>query len=78
MAPHIIDLPVWALDLGFPLKTSSAGGRYFLKDDGDAMKGLEAPPKSLPPSPGHDREWLDCIKSRRKAELRPGGGCKIS
>ena len=131
MAPHIIDLPVWALDLGFPLKTSSAGGRYFLKDDGDAydnhevlwqypnltmtwmssltnsygfdfegdpkperrlgiyfhgsngtlaadygtlkilpegdkMKGLEAPPKSIPPSPGHEREWLDCIKSRRQ------------
>jgi predicted dehydrogenase len=131
MAPHIIDLPVWALDLGFPLKTSSVGGRYFLKDDGDAydnhevlwqypnltmtwmssltnsygfdfegdpkperrlgiyfhgsngtlaadygtlkllpegdkMKGLEAPPKSIPPSPGHEREWLDCIKSRRQ------------
>jgi len=131
MAPHIIDLPVWALDLGFPLKTSSAGGRYFLKDDGDAydnhevlwqypnltmtwmcsltnsygfdfegepkpqrrlgiyfhgakgtlaadygtlkvipegdkMQGLEAPPKSIPPSPGHEREWLDCIKSRRQ------------
>ena len=131
MAPHIIDLPVWALDLGFPLKTSSVGGRYFLKDDGDAydnhevvwqypnftmtwmssltnsygfdfegdpkpqrrlgmyfhgangslaadygtlkilpegdkMKGFEAPPKSIPPSPGHEREWLDCIKSRRQ------------
>jgi predicted dehydrogenase len=131
MAPHIIDLPVWALDLGFPLKTSSAGGRYFLKDDGDAydnhevlwqypnltmtwmssltnsygfdfegdpkpqrrlgiyfhgangtlaadyatlkllpegdkMKGLEAPPKSIPPSPGHEREWLDCVKSRQQ------------
>ena len=131
MAPHILDLPVWALDLGFPLKTSSAGGRYFLKDDGDAydnhealwqypnltmtwmssltnsygfdfegdpkperrlgiyfhgangtlaadygtlkllpegdkMKGLEAPPKSIPPSPGHEREWLGCIKSRRQ------------
>jgi predicted dehydrogenase len=131
MAPHIIDLPVWALDLGFPVKTSCAGGRYLLKDDGDAydnhevlwqypgltmtwmssltnsygfdfegdpkpqrrlgmyfhgangtlaadygtlklipegdkMKGLEAPPKSIPPSPGHEREWLDCIKSRQQ------------
>ena len=136
MAPHIIDLPIWALDLGFPLNTSSAGGRYFLKDDGDAydnhevlwqypnltmtwmssltnsygfdfegepkpqrrlgiyfhgangtlyadydtfkivpegdkMKGLEAPPKSIPPSPGHEREWLDCIKSRRQPSLQP-------
>lgn len=131
MAPHIIDLPIWALDLGFPLKTSAAGGRYFLKDDGDAydnhevlwqypnltmtwmssltnsygfdfegdnkpkrrlgiyfhgangtvaadygtlqripegdkMAGLETPPQSIPPSPGHEREWLDCIKSRQQ------------
>jgi predicted dehydrogenase len=131
MAPHIIDLPIWALDLGFPLRTSASGGRYFLKDDGDAydnhevlwqypnftltwmssltnsygfdfegdpapkrrlgiyfhcanatlaadygtlkvlpegdkMKDLAAPPKSIPPSPGHEREWLDCIKSRQQ------------
>src|SRR5208283_1018127 len=25
MAPHIIDLPVWALDLGFPTLTFSSG-----------------------------------------------------
>jgi predicted dehydrogenase len=34
-APHIIDLPVWALDLGLPTAVSSAGGRYILKDAGD-------------------------------------------
>jgi predicted dehydrogenase len=131
MAPHIIDLPVWALDLGYPINTSSSGGRFILKDDGDAydhhevlwqypnltmtwmssltnsygfdlhgepkpqrrlgiyfhgangtmfanygmfkvvpegdkMNGLEPPPKSIPPSPGHEREWLDCIKSRQQ------------
>jgi predicted dehydrogenase len=131
MAPHIIDLPVWALDLGFPLVTSSSGGRFFLRDDGDAydhhevlwqypnltmtwmsslnnsygfdlegdpkpqrrlgiyfhgsngtmysdygkfkivpegdkMAGKETPPKSIPPSPGHEREWLDCVKSRQQ------------
>lgn len=131
MAPHIIDLPVWALELGFPLNTSSSGGRFFLKDDGDAydhhevlwqypkltmtwmssltnsygfdfegepkpqrrlgiyfhgangtlysdysqfkivpegdrMSGCQAPPVSIPPSPGHEREWLDCIKSRKQ------------
>ncbi len=131
MAPHIIDLPVWALDLGYPLNTSSSGGRFILKDDGDAydhhevlwqypnltmtwmssltnsydfamrgdveperrlgiyfhgtngtlyanygmfrilaeggrMKGKEAPPPSIPPSPGHEREWLDCINSRQQ------------
>jgi predicted dehydrogenase len=130
MAPHIIDLPVWALNLGFPTVTSSAGGRYVLKDDGDAydhhevlwqypkltmtwmssltnsydfmfksqaparrlgiyfqgtngtlyanydmfrvlaegkqMEGKEPPPPTLPSSPGHEREWLDCIRSRQQ------------
>ncbi len=131
MAPHIIDLPIWALDLGFPLNTSSSGGRFALQDDGDAydhhevlwqyphltltwmssltnsydfmmrgdvepgrrlgiyfhggngtlyanydmfrvmaeggkMKDKPAPPKSLPSSPGHEREWLDCLHSRQQ------------
>lgn len=131
MAPHIIDLPIWALDLGFPTLTSSAGGRYIVQDDGDAydhhevlwqypkttltwmfsatnsfdfvmrgdaeperrlgiyfhgtdatmyanygmyrimaegkrMAGKETPPQSIPSSPGHEREWLDCIKSRKQ------------
>lgn len=131
MAPHIIDLPVWALDLQYPVNTSSSGGRFILKDDGDAydhhevlwqyptctltwmssltnsygfdlhgepkpqrrlgiyfhgangtlyanydsfkivpegdkMNGLTSPPKSIPPSPGHEREWLDCVKSRQQ------------
>jgi predicted dehydrogenase len=131
MAPHIIDLPIWALDLGFPLNTSASGGRYFVQDDGDAydhhevlwqypkmtmtwmssltnsygfdfhgdpkpqrrlgiyfhgangtmqadygmfkivpegdlLKDSAAPPKSIPPSPGHEREWLDCVKSRQQ------------
>ncbi len=129
MAPHIVDLPIWALDLGVPLVTHSTGGRFVVKDDGDApdtqevvwqypattmtwsmntvnsfgfdfgrgnrdrrlgiyfhalrgtlftgydhheiiaegdlLKDLSPPPKSLPPSPGHEREWLDCVKSRR-------------
>ena len=36
MAPHLIDLPVWAMDLGLPEKISSFGGRYILGGDGDA------------------------------------------
>jgi predicted dehydrogenase len=135
MAPHIIDLPIWAMDLGYPLVTSSSGGRFFVKDDGDAydhhevlwqypnmtltwmssltnsydfmmedveparrlgiyfhgsngtlyanygafkilaegkaMKDKVAPPKSIPPSPGHEREWLDCIKSRKQPSCNP-------
>jgi predicted dehydrogenase len=131
MAPHIIDLPIWALDLGYPINTSCSGGRFITEDDGDAydhhevtwqypnftmtwmlsltnsygfdlqgepgmkrrlgvyfhgingtlfsnynlhkvvpegdrLKDIEPPPQSIPPSPGHEREWLDCIQSRRQ------------
>jgi predicted dehydrogenase len=131
MAPHIIDLPIWALDLGYPTEVSSSGGRFVLKDDGDAydnhevlwrypnctmtwmssltnsygfdLQGDPAPKrrlgiyfhgtngtmfadygmfkivpegdrmkdqpsvgKTIPPSPGHEREWLDCVKSRQQ------------
>ena len=36
MAPHILDLPYWALELGHPIKISSHGGRYVIKDCGNA------------------------------------------
>lgn len=36
MAPHLVDLPVWAMDLGLPERISSFGGRYILGGDGDA------------------------------------------
>jgi predicted dehydrogenase len=141
MAPHIIDLPVWALGLAFPLRTSSAGGRFILKDgdaydhhevlwqypsftltwmssltnsygfdlhgepvpqrrlgiyfhgangtmyanydhfrivpEGDKMKGLPEPARSIPPSPGHEREWLDCIKSRQQPSCCPNYHVKV-
>jgi predicted dehydrogenase len=122
-APHIIDLPIWALDLGLPTMVSSSGGRYVCRDAGDAydtqetilqypgftltwmmsqinsyrfdlkgrvgiyfhgvngtlyadygthqivpegdrMKDAKEPEKSVPDSPGHEREWLDCVRSR--------------
>ncbi|NQT15454.1 MAG: Gfo/Idh/MocA family oxidoreductase [Planctomycetes bacterium] len=131
MAPHIIDLPIWALDLDYPTNTSCSGGRFVIDDDGDApdvqeilwqypettmtwmgmlansygfdlhgepvpkrrlgiyfhgvdgtmwcnygmykvvpegdrMEGREPPEKSIPPSPGHEREWLDCLKTRQQ------------
>jgi predicted dehydrogenase len=142
MAPHIIDLPVWALDLGFPIETSSSGGRFVLKDDGDAydhhevlwrypkmtmtwmsslsnsygfdlhgepkpqrrlgiyfhgangtlysdygkykivpegdkMNECKEPPKSIASSPGHEREWLDCIKSRQQPSCNPNYHLRI-
>ena len=42
MAPHIIDLPIWALELGVPEVTSCTGGRFAIQDDGDAPDTQEA------------------------------------
>ncbi len=141
MAPHIIDLPIWALDLGYPTNTSCSGGRYCIKDDGDAydtqeilwqygdmtmtwmstiansygfdfgsgtptrrlgiyfhgvngtmhanygthkiipegkrMDGMAAPEKSIASSPGHEREWLDCIKTRKQPSCNVSYHTKI-
>ena len=137
MAPHIIDLPIWALDLGYPTEVSATGGRFIIRDDGDAydnhevimrypnltmtwmssltnsygfdfsrgketrrrlgiyfhgvngtlqtdysnhlimpegnkMDGMQTPPVSIAPSPGHELEWLECIKSRKQPSCNPG------
>ncbi len=142
MAPHIIDLPIWALELGYPTEVSATGGRFIIKDDGDAydnhevimrypnltmtwmqsstnsygfdflrgqesrrrlgiymhgvngtlqtdydnhivlpegdrMKGMVTPPVSLAPSPGHELEWLECIKSRKQPSCNPGYHVKV-
>ncbi len=131
MAPHILDLPVWALDLDFPTMAASAGGRYVIQGagdspdtqdvlwqypgvtvtwmmslvnsygfdlqgspgikrrlgvyfhgvngtvysdyvkhqvvpEGDRMQDLAPPEASIPPSPGHEREWLDCLRTRKQ------------
>lgn len=136
MAPHITDLPIWALDLGLPTEISATGGRFIIEDDGDAydnhevlwrypgltltwmhsstnsygfdflrgqesrrrlgiyfhgvngtlhtdysehkilpegdrMKGMETPPESIKPSPGHELEWLDSVRSRKKPSCNP-------
>ena len=141
MAPHIIDLPIWALDLGVPTVTTCVGGRFVIKDDGDApdsqeitwqypnltvtwmmsccnsfafdfgrgkparrlgiyfhavngtlftdyskhevvpegafLKDATPPPQSLEPSPGHEREWLDCVKSRKEPSCSPNYHYKV-
>ncbi len=41
MAPHITDLPIWALDLGYPTEISASGGKFVIKDDGDAYDNHE-------------------------------------
>ena len=142
MAPHITDLPVWALELGYPTEISAIGGRYIIKDDGDAydnhevvwrypnltmtwmnsstnsygfdfsrgqesrrrlgiyfhgvngtlltdysthqilpegdrMKDMLIPPESIAPSPGHELEWLECIKSRNQPSCNPEYHIKV-
>ena len=141
MAPHLIDLPVWALDLGFPLSTSCSGGRYVIRDmgdvpdvqeivwsypgvqmtwsmsmvnsfgfdfgrgtrdrrlgiyfhgvngtlstnydkheiapEGDFLAAEPAPVQQIPPSPGHEREWLDCLRSRTQPSCNPDYHARI-
>ncbi|MCG8311220.1 MAG: Gfo/Idh/MocA family oxidoreductase [Cytophagales bacterium] len=150
MAPHITDLPIWAMELGYPTEISGMGGRYIIDDDGDAydnheviwrypkltmtwmhssanshgwafqgmdktgagyetgtrrrlgiyfhgsngtlisdygthmlipegdrMNGMETPKKSIPSSPGHELEWLECIKSRKQPSCSPEYHIKV-
>lgn len=144
MAPHIIDLPYWALELDAPLITASTGGRFLLKDigdcpdtvetiwqfpdltmtwsmclvnsygfefqrenkiarrnasyfhgengtmqvadyatlrispEGDRMPPAPATQKVVPDSPGHQREWLDCVKSRQQPSCHVGYHHKLN
>lgn len=134
MAPHVIDLPHWALGLGIPTVTTCTGGRFVLRDVGDVpdvqemtwlhpnctlawstslvnsfgfdfgrgtrgrrlgvyfhgingtlfsdygkheivaegdLLGPVVPVETIPPSPGHEREWLDCIRSRQQPSCNP-------
>jgi predicted dehydrogenase len=142
MAPHITDLPIWALGLDYPTEVSASGGSYIIKDDsgvydnheviwkypnltmtwmlsltnsygfdflrgqesrrrlgiyfhgtngtlltdydshqilpeGDRMKDMETPPKSIDSSPGHELEWIECIKSRKQPTCNPGYHIKV-
>ena len=51
-------------------------GGFKIVPEGDKMKGLEPPPKSIPASPGHEREWLDCIKTRQQPRLQRVLSCE--
>ena len=143
MAPHIVDLPIWALEPGYPTMVSCAGGRYIIDDDGDAPdtqemtfqypdqtitwsmsminsfaydfgsgtparrlgiyffgsagtlwanyskhevvpEGKYFDPETLPgeddkiaSSPGHEFEWVECIKTRNQPSCSPEYHCQI-
>jgi len=46
-------------------------GTMRIVAEGDKMKDLQEPEKSIPPSPGHEREWLDCVKARQQPSCNP-------
>ncbi len=43
-----------------------------------ALAAADPPEKSIPPSPGHEREWLDCIRSRRQPSCGPHYAHKLN
>lgn len=142
MAPHITDLPIWALNLDYPTEISAIGGRYIIHDDsdaydnheviwrypdltmtwmqsstnsygfdflrgqesqrrlgiyfhgtngtlltdystsqilpeGDRMKNMQTPAPTIASSPGHELEWIECIKSRKKPSCNPDYHIKV-
>ena len=52
------------------LMTDYSSHRIFQEDD--RMEGMETPPESIPSSPGHELEWIECIKSRKQPSCHPG------
>jgi len=46
-------------------------GMYKIVPEGDRMKGRKEPKPSIPKSPGHEREWLDSIRTRQEPSASP-------
>ncbi len=57
MAPHITDLPIWALNLDYPTEVSAMGGRYIIRDDGDAYDNHEV----IWQYPGMTMTWMSSL-----------------
>jgi hypothetical protein len=41
-------------------------GSHEIVPEGNLLEDATAPEKSIASSPGHEREWLDCIRSREQ------------
>ena len=52
-------------------------GMYKVVPEGPRMDGLKPPTVLIPPSPGHEREWLDSIKTRKSPSCSPDYHCKV-
>jgi len=70
MAPHIIDLPIWALDLPLPSQVSCAGGRFIIDDCGDAPEVQEV----LFRYPNLVMTWMHNLANSYGFDFQGGGG----
>ena len=52
-------------------------GRHEVVPEGDRLGDASPPPHSIPPSPGHEREWLDCVRSREQPSCNAEYHCPI-
>jgi hypothetical protein len=52
-------------------------GMFKVVPEGDRMAGLEPPEPSIPSSPGHEREWLNSIKTREQPSCNVSYHSKI-
>jgi hypothetical protein len=50
---------------------------HHILPEGNRMEGRQTPPVSIPSSPGHELEWLECIRSRQQPSCNPGYHVKI-
>lgn len=70
MAPHIVDLPVWALGLGCPTRVSATGGRFLIKDAGDAYDNHEV----LWTYPNFTMTWMSSMVNSYGWDFNGKGG----
>ncbi len=50
---------------------------HVILPEGKRMDGMNTPPKSIPSSPGHELEWLECIRTRKQPSCNPDYHIKI-
>ena len=70
MAPHIVDLPIWALELGQPSRVNCTGGRFVLEDIGDAPDVQEAHIQY----PNLTMTWMMNLTNSYGWDFQGGGG----
>ena len=50
---------------------------HILVPEGDRMDGMATPPQTIPSPPGHEIEWLECVKSRKQPSCNPDYHIKV-